>query len=256
MMRYEIRAMSFGEILDTGFRLIRDHFGVLVGTAAVLYVPTAVLTAYLTRVLEGAEGLTTGVATAATMLVLLGLVVSPVVFSAITHAVGEVYLGRSTTVGACLRVGFSILLPLVGTTFLAAVAVAFGLLLVVIPGIYLMLTFLLMWPVMVLEKTFGVAALRRSREIMAGNLLRGFGVLFVTGLIVSVLSGVFQLAASLVPVLGPVASGVAQAIGVAYHTAVAVVLYFDIRCRKEAFEIEHLAQLVSAGAPMAAAPTT
>ena len=42
-MAYEIRAMSFAEVLDTGFRLIRDHFALLVGIGLVLYAPLAVL---------------------------------------------------------------------------------------------------------------------------------------------------------------------------------------------------------------------
>ena len=33
-MGYEIRQMSFAEVLDTGFRLLRNHFGLLVGLAA------------------------------------------------------------------------------------------------------------------------------------------------------------------------------------------------------------------------------
>jgi hypothetical protein len=42
--------------------------------------------------------------------------------------------------------------------------------------------------------------------------------------------------------------GLAQAMGNAFTSAVAVVLYFDIRCRQEAFDLEHLARLVAAGA--------
>ena len=43
MTRYEIRAMSLGEILDAGLWLLRDHGRVLVGAAAVLHVPMALL---------------------------------------------------------------------------------------------------------------------------------------------------------------------------------------------------------------------
>jgi hypothetical protein len=35
-----------------------------------------------------------------------------------------------------------------------------------------------------------------------------------------------------------------------------VVLYFDIRCRKEAFDIQHLAQLVQAEGAAAPAPAS
>ena len=45
--RYEIRAMGFAEILDVGFRLVREHFAVLAGCAAILYLPLAMGTAVL-----------------------------------------------------------------------------------------------------------------------------------------------------------------------------------------------------------------
>jgi hypothetical protein len=41
-MNYEIRAMSFAEILDTGFRLVRDQFALLAGIGLVLYGPFAI----------------------------------------------------------------------------------------------------------------------------------------------------------------------------------------------------------------------
>ena len=30
-MGYEIRAMSFAEIMDAGFRIVRQHFGLIIG---------------------------------------------------------------------------------------------------------------------------------------------------------------------------------------------------------------------------------
>src|SRR5438876_9130822 len=40
---YDIRAMSFGEILDAGFQLLRNHARVLIGISALLNVPVALL---------------------------------------------------------------------------------------------------------------------------------------------------------------------------------------------------------------------
>jgi hypothetical protein len=103
----------------------------------------------------------------------------------------------------------------------------------------------------VLEGQFGARAMRRSRALMRGNLLRGFGVLAMSLLIVGVVSGVLQVALGFLPYLGTLGSSLAQAAGAAYNTAVSVVLYFDIRCRKEAFDLEHLARTVrrAAGQP-------
>src|SRR6185369_10021540 len=113
--------------------------------------------------------------------------------------------------------------------------------LLVLPGIYLILSFLLLWQVMVLERIFGTAALRRSHELMKDNRMRALGVLLIGGIIVGVVTTGLQLVFSLLPILGPLAGAVAQAIGSVYTTAISVVLYFDIRCRKEAFDLDHLA---------------
>ncbi len=251
-MRYEIRAMSLGEILDMAFKLVRDHFAVLVGIAAVIYVPLAVAGAAI----RPAPGHTIS-GSALVFIVAIYLVVMlvwPIVMAAITFALGEIYLGRQASVGASLRSGLSCSVPLVGTMMLAGIAILVGLLLLVIPGLYLMLTFTLITQVVVLEGESGAAALRRSRLLMRGHLLRAIAVLFVSGLITGVLSGVLQMIFQFVPFLGPVASGVAQAVGMTYGAAVVVLLYVDIRCRKEAFDLEHLAALVAAAGPAQPVP--
>lgn len=243
-MGYEVRAMSFGEILDVGFRLLRDNFALLVGIPAVIYIPLSVATSWFSANPQAAtSGFAIGIGLVAILLFTVG---SPIVSAAVTYAVGQIYLDRAVTFNESFGVGFSILLPLVGTTLLYFLAVFVGLLLFVIPGVYLGLALMLVWQIMVLERVFGVAALKRSRELMRGNLLRGFGVLFIGGLIVGVISSVLQLVLGFIPLLGPIGAGLAEAAGGAYTTAIAVVLYFDIRCRKEAFDLEHLAQMVEA----------
>ena len=254
-MRYEIRAMSFGEILDTGFQLLRNHFSLLVGLSLVLYVPTALLYIALGGALQSGQDLAAAFGVAAVLpLALTILVVAPIVSAAITYAVGKLYLGDEVGFGEAIRVAFSLTLPVVGTSLMSFLVIAVGLVLLVIPGVYFMLAYLLLWQVMVLEDVFGSAALRRSADLMKGSKLRAIGVLVIGGIVVSVLSTGLQLATSFVPLLGSVASAAAQAIGNVYTTAISVVLYFDIRCRKEAFDLEHLARLVQRHGGGVAAP--
>jgi len=249
-MGYEIRAMSFAEIMDAGFRIVRRHFGLIVGIAAALYVPVAVLGTLVTPQAVPGAGPWAGAGTVGSIGFLIGLglytiIVSPIVSAAITFAIGEIYLGRSATVGQSLRVGASMLLPIVGTSLLVGVCIILGLLLFVIPGIYLFLSFLIVWQIMVLERHYGFAAMGRSRELMRGNLLRGLGISVAGGIVVAVVGGAIGLVVGHVPLLGPIGEGIARSAGAAYTSAVAVVLYFDVRCRKEAFDLEHLARLVA-----------
>jgi hypothetical protein len=245
-VRYEVRARSFGEILDLGFRIVRDHFGVLLGLSATLYVPMGLLGAALQS--AAADSPSGGLIGTVVLLGVFVLLASPLVSMAVTYAVGEVFLGRRVGVGEALRYALSIIVPMLGTALLASLAIALGFLLLIVPGVYLMLSFLLLWQVGVLERRFGTRAMSRSRELMRGNLGRGLGIVVVSGLIVGVVNGGLQLLLGVVPYLGVIGSSLAQALGTAYTAAVSVVLYFDIRCRKEAFDIEHLAQAVQAAA--------
>lgn len=251
-MTYELRPLSFGELLDTGFRIFRNHFGLLFGLAAVVYVPVAliqVIMQALTPVTPGVEptGSTAVLLVLAVSLIALALflvVTWPIADAAITHAVGELYLGRQAAFGPSLRVGLSILMPMVGTSLLNILMVSGGLLLLVVPGVYLMFAYMLVWQVMVIERVFGMQALRRSGSLMKGSKLRGLGVMVVYLLIISVPSSLLTLALHAYPTVASLASVLVQTAGFAFLCTLSVVLYFDIRCRKEAFDLEHLANLV------------
>jgi hypothetical protein len=245
-MAYQIRAMSFAELLDTAFRIVRDHFGLLVGITSAVYLPLAVVS----HGMQPAPGQIVWGRLVAT--IVLALVALPIASTALTHAVGEIYLGRSTSIGRSFRTSLGIIVPLTGTMLLVNLGIIVGTLLVIVPGVYLCLAWLLASPVVVFEGLFGSRAIGRSRGLMRGHQWRALGVLLLGWAIVFVLSKVLGTAFGIVPVLGPIGEGLAQSIAVAYSTVVLVLLYFDIRCRKEAFDLEHLARLVERDTPAAA----
>jgi hypothetical protein len=253
-MGYEIREMSFAEVLDTGFKLLRNHFALLVGMAAIVYVPMAVVAATLQDPgapapdTLGAIGVMVGGFFVGALLTMVG---TTIVFAAVTWSVGQVYLGRPVSAAEALRHGVQRLLPLFGTSFLSILFVMIGTLMLILPGIYLMLGYLLLWPIMLIEDTFGMRALRRSRELMRGHMGRGLGIAVLMWLISVVVTSGLDFAFGAVPLLGPLASGIGQAFAGAYGSAVLVVLYFDSRCRLEAFDLEHLAAQVSERAALA-----
>jgi hypothetical protein len=273
---YEIRQMSFGEILDTGFRLLRDHFLLLGVPAALPSIPIAVLLGPLIAGSLVEPPQDPSFLAAAIGALVFALLLYPVVMAAITHAVGELYVGRSVNIQSALGTGVSLFLPVVGTHVLGTLAVTGALVLVGLPVVvlvslatllglprvplmllgilwtagwmtYLWLAWLfLVTPVVVLEGVSGARALKRAYTVVRGHMLRGFGVFMVGGILMSTLSTGVQYGLGWVPGLGLVASGLAQAAGFAYTTALVVLFYFDIRCRKEAFDLEHLARQVEA----------
>jgi hypothetical protein len=245
-VHYEIRTMGFGEILDRGFRILKNHFALLVGLQAIVVVPARLVADFLGRGSSFSDPLTVLAGMLPIFLALLLL--QPIIMAAITHAIGENYLSRSVTFGGALRVALSIVLPLVGTWILASIIVLVGLVLLIVPGLIFALMFALLTPIMVTEKVFGMTAMERSWVLMRGNLLRALGLFVVTGILSTVLTAGVDLVAGFVPVLGSIVAGIAQGAANAFGTAALVVLYFDIRCRKEGFDLEHLARQVESGA--------
>ena len=242
-MSYQIKAMSFAEMLDAAFRIVRDHFVTLVGLSAAIHIPLAFLSAGIQPEPGSVDW------RAAALAFIVSLAAAPIVSAALTHAVGEIYLGRPVSIGASLRAALSIVLPLAGTMLLIYLGILVGLILLVIPAIYFGVRWTLSWPVMVVERRFGTGAMRRSWDLMRGNMWRALGILVLGGIIVGVLSTTLGLVGGLLPGLGTLVGGIAQSIGLAYSSVVLVLLYFDIRCRKESFDLEHLARLVEASGP-------
>jgi hypothetical protein len=236
---YPIRGMSFAEILDTGFRMLRDHFVVLVGLAAIVGLPEAILDVLADpKPTQPASGIMSVIST---FLQSWSSVVSSVV---ITFVIGELYVGRRVSAGRSLRSLLGVACPVSATAALYATGVLLGLALFLIPGMLLMLSWFLVSQVMVLERRYGYAALQRSSELMRGSRGRLAGVLFAAWLTMMLVSSALQDTLGVIPALGPLGGWLGERVGFAYLSVVEVVLYFDIRCRNEAFDLEHLARLV------------
>ncbi len=263
-MNDSIRAMSMGEILDLGFRIVKDRFGIFLGLAVIGYLPLGLLMV--------AGGLSTGqVPDPAELAVSLGgiflysLLVMPIVVAATNRVAGDWILGREISLVDSLRFGASIYLQMVGTFFVwylailgivggiaalsvvAVVAGPFGIVLglvAVVAGVWVFLGITLVVQVMVLERTFGVHPLRRSWELVNGYRGRALGVTAVVIVLTMILQVAFTLPLSPFPSISPIAQYLASGLGQALSAAALCGLYVDLRCRNEAFDLEHLARQV------------
>jgi hypothetical protein len=243
-LAYNIRPLSFVEILDRAFRVFRDHFSVLVGISGVLWLPYGAILA----VGNGSQVVFV-IAEVAFLLLL------PAMSVALTAAVVSVYLDLPITVGDAYRSIRVILTPIVGTYLLLYLLVILGLIALVIPGIYLMNCWSLSGPVMIVEHRFGMSALRRSRQLVTGAWWQTFGIFFVAFLIAEVPAGVLQVLWSLIPVFGPILTAGTSAIASSYSLVVLVIYYFDRRCRTENFDLRFLAEQIRSETA-AASPAT
>jgi hypothetical protein len=240
-MRYEMRPRSFTEILGAAVRIVSDHFVLLVGTAAVGWVPLALL------LNVGDSETVSPHWVSAAILLLLSIGLAQIGMAALPRAVGEICLGRVTTIGDGLRAVLRIIVPVSLTGLMEVLLVGLGFVLLIVPGVYLTYVWLLSPQVMLFERRFYGAALARSRMLMRANLVRALGILVIGGLIPSMVGGLLQVVLSEAPVLGTVVVELVDIVGITYGATVSTLLYFDIRCRRESFDLEHLARLVYAG---------
>src|SRR5207237_904877 len=126
-------------------------------------------------------------------------------------------------------------------------AVVIGLVLCIVPGIYLAVSFAVAIPALLFEGKRGSAALARSRQLLRGRWWSAAGVLVVTMLLTGIVQGGLSglLLAVLVTghneVVRTVARAAANVVGQSLTTpviaAVTTVLYYDALVRKEGFDL-------------------
>lgn len=275
----ELRPMGIGVILDAAFRLYKARFITFLVIALVAYLPYAVYElaiglafgapdAAAAPMVEGMGGdasqafyAAEATSPAQTLLTTLGnllflFFVLPLTQAALTFNISGAVLGERLTAGQSYGRAAGRLVPLLGTQMLVGMAVMLGFLLLIVPGIIFSLWFMLVAPVVVLERMAGATAMGRSKELMKGNLGKGFGLSFLVGLLSMVVNiGVGFVLGMLLPrhpLVLEVGLLVAQAIILPLLTAPMILLYYDLRVRKEAFDLQRLADSVAgpAGAPV------
>lgn len=251
-MEPHARARSVGEVLDAALDLVRRHALLLIGLAAMIHVPLALMLSPLDSAQAGGDPF--AALRRAVPALLYATLAAPILGVALIAALGELARGQRTDFGAALRSGLARLLPfawastlvfglvLIASTPLIAVAMLWPTLggLVRAAGIaaglalplVVVLRYLLLGQVVVIEGATGVASLRRSAELVRGSVLRCFGILLLGGLITGLLGGGVRMALGWIPVAGALFTGLAQSVGLAYTTALAVVLYFDQRAQR------------------------
>lgn len=316
------RPMGFSDILDEAFDLYKTNFVLLVGIAAVLYVPLNILNGFsLTSTIEmfslmmanptnvsawqpSAAGGNTAVQMLVWPLMLIGY---PTVIGAFTYAISQRYMGEHATIkssysfvfqrfgmflatavvffalaglsyAVCGMGGVLIAAAIIGVSAIGGTGtMIFGTIvgaLVALVGLavggLVILRLLLMFPVLVAEgKTF-VDCLTRAWNLSKGYTWRIFGILFLTWLIVALIEGITVTpavagAVSLMHGGHDAAAGATMGAALAImgtilapvFSIVVILIYYDLRIRKEGFDLQMLAHdlAASGGVPVTDAPS-
>jgi hypothetical protein len=233
------RRRTLGELIVDAVRLFMLHLSVFLSVTLLVVTPVVLLVDGIWgRAL--ADGIDADAPLAADIAsALLSAFVIPPLVTAL-HVVIVLGLARGVepSVSGALRTASERFLPAVGTVFLAALGVALGLLLLVLPGIWLGVRWYLGAQAAVVDRLSPVAALRRSAELVRDRWWRTFGFLVVAGLAFGVLVGVpgailGALASELSGALYVATVVVVQAVTLSLTALFGTLLFFDLRARRE-----------------------
>ena len=263
-----LRPLGIGEIIDVAIKIYRARFAVLVKTVAVVLGPVFAISALIRISFPAGDELLEETQPGATpefdvdrlwpfiagtvLIVILSYVASQVATGACFKAISGAYLDEDADWRDSLRFARSKLGSLLWLSFLTTVCVIAGFLLCILPGVYLWIAWTVAAPVLLLEDVRGWKAMKRSRQLVKGRFWPTVAVVLLvtilTGIVQAVLIGVLagvvsvsgnEVALALADALGQTASGV---LTTPLSAAVLTVLYFDLRVRKEGFDLELLSR--------------
>lgn len=200
-----------------------------------------------------------------------GLILLPFSLGAVYRAVTDVALGRPATIGVVLRETLARYWPLLGLVGLFfvfalvwAIAELIGLVLLVLPGLAVFCAavyFLVRWSLtvaaMMAEDIGPIRGLGRSWNLVKGQWWRTFGILVIVAILQTIITYalfiLFGLIAALFSTgdfqaaLVQVGSTLLSALVSPITTIAVVLLYFDLRVRKEGLDLDQLAQQTTPG---------
>jgi hypothetical protein len=259
-MTRTLRPLSLGGLLDETFNIYRRNFLLFVGISAI---PNLVLL-LLQLVVQGSDLGDTRPNSGLSVLASLtsafaSMFVNSIVTAATTLGVSDIYLEIPTSMVACFSRVAHKALRVFYVSFVVGLIVALGTLLCIIPGIYWAGVYGIAMPVVVLEYTTGSESLARSKHLTEGSIGRVIVVYFLTSIFTALMVLALNEGAALLGstvfngrgvLSGKMVEEILATVGEILFgpvTAIALTLvYYDQRVRKEAFDIEHMMDLMSA----------
>jgi hypothetical protein len=265
-----LRPLEIGDLLDETFRMYRRHFFLFAGISVILSIPLAasagfsfftVFSVFAQQAASNqAPDLGPTLASLSVVLVLT-IVLYPLLYGAITYAACESALGRPVTFWGALRAAFRRYLHIIGYFLLI---LGMSVLFCVFPlWIWIGVRWIVWMPVMFVENLGLGAALGRSWRLVEGRWWRTFLILFLMYILVEVVGTALQAFLYLAQLLlqavltSYLSLAIYEAAGILVSALVApilqiaiVLIYFDLRVRREGLDLFQLAQRV--GTPPAA----
>lgn len=258
MTAHVLRPLSVGEILDVSFGLFRQHFPTFAAITAVSRALPLVFNVYVS-----AAGGWFAHLSWLPPYILIAVILSAIGAAATVYVVSESYLGRNMSAGEALSRAVPLSGRLIAYALLFVLIVGIGFVLLFVPGVILACGLILSTPALVLEAPLSATgALSRSWSLTSGSRMRMFGLFLVFAVLMYIPiigivviggiagGGLASLAGEGAPTTALVVitavSGVVQMLLYPLFYCIITVAYYDLRVRKEGFDLEVLASTMQA----------
>ena len=206
-------------VLDEAWRMYKAHAMHLLTIAFVIYLAAAVVAALL-ALAGGYVGALLGS--------LVEIFAAFLLQATLVKAVQDVRDGRvDLSLGETVRAATPYLWAVVGASILAGIAITFGLILLIVPGLYLITIWAVIVPVIVLEQSGALASFGRSQQLVRGRGWHVFGTLVLVFIILIAVNLILGLIFSALPhVLGNGLSSIISGTLIAPFLALVVTLVY------------------------------
>ena len=181
--------LDTARVFERIFEIYRDQFTLLIPAALVVFVPVAIISGLI---YAGDVGILGALIVAA-----IGTIATYWFQGMVVEAARDILDGRRDhTVGSLARSAATVIGPLLMAGILAGIAIGIGLLLLIVPGLFLLTIWAVLAPVIVIERRDAMGAFGRSRELVRGNGWQVFGVIVVLFLLQFLVTAVIQALAN------------------------------------------------------------
>ena len=252
-----LRALTVGEILDRAFRIYRTRFIPFMGVVALMLIPESILRFIIVLVWEDNQAVNNILTGIFQNLAMLALIV----------AISQANLGRECTINAAYGLGSKKFWSVIGSNLLVGLAIGIpaivvglcmalvvplgvlGILLYLPVVVFLSTRWSLNSSVIVLENVGAIEGLYRSWELTKDHFWRVLGTSFAASLFSLLLTilpyyfvnflllDMLGFSTKVVELLGLVVEQVSVALVLPFTVAVKVLIYYDLRIRKEGFDL-------------------
>lgn len=235
---------SISNVFSNTFGVIGRNAALFLGLSLIIVgVPQLLLGLLVTPQATDPMALFTSVATllASVAGYILYFFLTIVLQSSLIVASANDLAGRPVNFGACVTSAIGKLFPLIGLGIVMAIALTFGFLLFIIPGVILYLMWMVAVPVMMVENLSVFDSLSRSSRLTSGSRWKLLGlivVFFVFSMIIGIPFGMLSVISPMVSVVvGALVGALSAAVGAAGIAAV----YIELRGSKEGTSTDQLA---------------